>query len=86
VGTFALVGGAIGASPEGAGIGFGLGAIAGSVGSLFSTSWTLGDAMAMSVMGLAAGGLVGWLVAANKAEEGSPLARPSIVLPFQVRF
>ena len=82
VGAFAAVGGAIGASPAGAGIGFGIGALLGAVGVLTIPEMKLGDAVALSVAGLAAGGLAGWVVGARNARK----TLSSLVIPLEIRF
>jgi hypothetical protein len=82
VGAFAAVGGAIGASPAGAGIGFGIGALLGAVGVLTIPEMKLGDAVALSVAGLAAGGLAGWVVGARNARK----TFSSLVIPMEIRF
>jgi len=82
VGAFVAVGGAIGASPAGAGLGFGIGAALGTLGWLAIPEMKLGDAVAVSVLGLAAGGLANWVVGASRAgDQGTPL-----VIPLQIRF
>ena len=41
-----------------------------------------GDAVALSVAGLAAGGLAGWVIGASDAEKGTP----RLVVPLEIRF
>ena len=82
VAAFAAVGSAIGASPTGAGIGFGVGAAIGSLAWLASPKLTVGDAVAVSLAGLAVGGLAGWVAGADRADSGSP----TIVIPLEIRF
>ena len=82
VGAFTVMGGAIGASPVGSGIGFGVGAIVGAVGVLTIREMKLGDAVSLSLVGLAAGGLAGWVIGAADAEEETPL----MIIPLEIRF
>jgi hypothetical protein len=81
VGAIAGVGAAVGASPAGAGIGFGAGAAIGAVAWLASSKFTVGDVVAVSLVGLAAGGWAGWIVGAAEDPPQAP-----IVIPFQIRF
>ena len=82
VGAAAAVGAALGASPVGAGIGFGVGLTLGSVLWLAVPGPGLPEAVALSLVGLAIGGLVDWVVGAATASSGpGPL-----VIPFQIRF
>ena len=80
--TFLAVGGGIGASPEGAGVGFGAGALAGVLSWVAIPKFKLGDAVAISLVGLAAGGLAGWVVGAQRAGSGGQ----PLIIPLQVRF
>ena len=84
VGAFAVVGGAVGASPSGAGLGFGIGAILGTVGLLAIPEMKIGDAIGLSVAGLAVGGLAGWVVGASDAEREK--GHPILVIPLEIRF
>lgn len=82
VGTFLVVGGAIGSSPSGAGWGFGVGAIAGTAGWLIFPELKIGDAVSLALFGLAAGGLADW-IAGNTGGNKEELP---FMLPVQVRF
>jgi hypothetical protein len=82
VGTFAVVGGGIGASPVGAGIGFGAGALVGVLSWMAIPRFKLGDAVAISLVGLAAGGLAGWVMG---MENNGPDREP-LIIPLQIRF
>ncbi len=82
VGAFAAVGGAIGAAPAGVGIGFGIGAAVGTIGVLAIPKIKIGDAVALSLAGMAVGGLADWVMGAGDAEEGLP----RLVVPLQIRF
>jgi len=81
VATFMAVGAGIGASPKGAGIGFAAGAAVGALGWMGLPNWKIGDAVAVSLVGLAAGGLAGWVTGPDGGNQ-----RDAIVLPLQVRF
>ena len=78
---FLGVGAGIGASPVGAGIGFAAGAAVGTLAWAVIPELKIGDAVALSLVGLAAGGLAGWLTGTDT--EGT--SRP-VVIPLQVRF
>ena len=82
VGAFVAVGGAIGAAPAGVGIGFGIGAAVGAIGVLAIPKMKIGDAVALSLAGMAVGGLADWVMGAGNAEEGVP----RLVVPLQIRF
>ena len=82
VGAFSAVGAAVGASPKGAGLGLGIGLVVGTAGWLLLPEMKLGDTVSISVIGLAAGGLAGWMVGAGGGDKDSV----PIVIPFQVRF
>ena len=84
-GAGALIGGAIGATPRGAGIGAGIGAAVGlSLWALFPKVEP-GDAVALTLLGLAAGGLTQWMLDAADAGSspggGVPVTLFSIGLP-----
>jgi hypothetical protein len=81
VGAFTAVGAAFGASPKGAGIGLGVGAFLGSLSWMVYPKITVGDAVAISLAGLAAGGLAGWVLGAEKEPTDFPP-----LIPFQIRF
>jgi len=81
VGTFIAVGAGIGASPAGAGIGFVAGAAVGAVGWLVIPELKIGDVVAISLVGLAAGGLAGWVAGADSSGKAS-----HVLIPLQVRF
>jgi len=82
VGAFSAVGAAVGASPKGSGLGFGVGLVAGTVGWLLIPEMKFGDTVSVSVIGLAAGGLAGWMIGAGGGDKDNE----PIVIPFQVRF
>ena len=75
------VGAGIGASPVGAGVGFAAGAVAGTLAWLAIPEFKIGDAAAVSLVGLAAGGLAGWV-----AGTGGDGKDPPLLLPLQIRF
>lgn len=81
VGVFLAVGAGIGASPIGAGVGFAAGAVAGTLAWLAVPEFKIGDAAAVSLVGLAAGGLAGWVAGTGSDGKDRPL-----LLPLQVRF
>lgn len=84
-GAGALIGGAIGAAPRGAGIGAGVGAVVGV--SLWAVVPRVepGDAVALTLLGVAVGGVTQWVLDAAKAGESptGPIPVPlfSIGLP-----
>ena len=82
VAAAAAVGAALGASPVGAGIGFGAGLTVGSVLWLAVPGQGLPEAVALSLAGLAIGGLFDWVLGATTANGGSE----PLVIPFQIRF
>lgn len=81
VGMFMAVGAGIGASPVGALLGFVAGGAAGTVGWLVIPEMKLGDAAALSLLGLGVGGLMGWALGAEAHGD-----RQRLVIPLQVRF
>ena len=81
VGAAAAVGAALGASPVGAGIGFGVGLTVGSVLWLAMPGRGLPEAAALSLAGLAIGGLFDWVLGAATASSSSG----PLVIPFQIR-
>ncbi|MEJ2482669.1 MAG: hypothetical protein P8049_06030 [Gemmatimonadota bacterium] len=84
VGAGALVGGAIAASGTGAAIGFGAGAIAGLATWQLIPAMKLPDAAAVTLFGLAAGGIGGWVFRAIDAHDGAEDAE-SALLSFTIR-
>ena len=84
VGAGALVGGAIAASGPGAAIGFGAGAIVGVATWQLIPSMKLPDAAAVTLFGLAAGGLGGWVFRALDAHDSGDGTEPA-VLSFTIR-
>ena len=82
VGAAAAVGAALGAAPVGSGIGLGVGLAVGSVLWLAVPGQGLPDAVAISLAGLAIGGLVDWVHGVATADGGAG----QLVLPFQIRF
>jgi hypothetical protein len=70
-GTGIILGAAFGAAPRGAGIGFATGAVVGGALFLALPQVEMGDAVGISLLGLAAGGLAEWIhSAANSGSEG----------------
>ena len=87
VGAGAVIGGAVAASGPGAAIGFGAGAIIGVATWQLFPSVKLPDAVSVTLFGLAAGGIGGWVWRAIDAQEngnGSADAQPA-VLGFTIR-
>ena len=87
VGAGAVIGGAVAASGPGAAIGFGAGAIIGVATWKLFPSVKLPDAVSVTLFGLAAGGIGGWIWRAVDAQEngnGSAGAQPA-VLGFTIR-
>jgi hypothetical protein len=87
VGAGAVIGGAVAASGPGAAIGFGAGAIVGVATWQLIPSVKLPDALAVTLFGLAAGGIGGWVwraIDAKENERGSAGAQPA-VLGFSIR-
>jgi hypothetical protein len=81
-GAGALIGGAIGAAPKGAGIGAGIGAAVGvSLWALFPR-FEPGDAVALTLLGVAVGGLTQWITDAARA--GSSPSDPIPIPLFSV--
>jgi len=81
--TFVVIGGAVGASAKGAGIGFGAGVALGTLAWWLVPEVKLGDTIALSLTGLAVGGIAGWAVAGGSTGDGD---RPALVLPLTIRF
>ena len=84
VGAGALVGGAIASSGTGAAIGFGAGAIVGVATWQLIPSMKLPDAAAVTLFGLAAGGIGGWVFRALDAHDSGDGSEPA-VLSFTIR-
>lgn len=84
VGAGALMGGAIAASGPGAAIGFGAGAVVGVATWQLIPSMKLPDAAAVTLFGLAAGGLGGWVFRALDAHDNDSGTEPA-VLSFTIR-
>ena len=82
LGAAAAIGAAVGATPVGAGIGFGSGAVVGTVLWLTLPDFEISDAIGVSLVGLAIGGLVDWVAGGVSAQDG-PV---QFVIPLQVRF
>lgn len=82
-GTFLAVGAGVGASPLGAGIGWGAGALLGTIAWRAIPKVKVGDVVALSIFGMAAGGLVGWAVEWNGSDHQK---EPTLVIPFEIRF
>lgn len=84
-GAGALIGGAIGAAPRGAGLGAGVGAVLGlSLWAVFPNVEP-GDAVALTLLGVAVGGLTQWIMDASEAGDSptGPVPIPffSITVP-----
>jgi hypothetical protein len=73
----AAVGAAVGAAPEGAGRGVGLGAAVGVLSWLAIPRFNVGDAMSMALVGLAAGGIAGWISEAAHSRSRSSTFPPA---------
>lgn len=71
-----LVGGAVGAAPRGAGLGLAGGAIAGSAAWALIPGAAFDDAVAISLMGLALGGLSEWVIRAADVQGSAPATIP----------
>lgn len=84
VGAGALVGGAIAASGTGAAIGFGAGAVIGVATWQLVPAMKLPDAAAVTLFGLAAGGIGGWVLRALDAHDSGNGSEPA-VLSFTIR-
>jgi hypothetical protein len=84
VGAGALVGGAVASSGKGAAIGFGAGALVGVAAWQLVPSMKLPDAAAVTLFGLAAGGIGGWVFRALDAHDSGDGAEPA-VLGFTIR-
>jgi hypothetical protein len=87
VGAGAVIGGAVAASGPGAAIGFGAGAIVGVATWQLIPGVKLPDAVAVTLFGLAAGGIGGWVwraIDAKENENASSGAQPA-VLGFSIR-
>jgi hypothetical protein len=82
--AFAAVGAAIGASPEGAGLGFGVGATVGVLGWLTIQRFNVGDAISVAVVGLAVGGIAGWISDAAESRHRRYTA-PAATLALHLR-
>ena len=83
----AVIGGAVAASGPGAAIGFGAGAIVGVATWQLFPGVKLPDAVAVTLFGLAAGGIGGWVwraIDAKESQHGSAGAQPA-VLGFTIR-
>ena len=78
VAAASAVGAAIGASAVGAGVGFAMGAVPGLLLWKGLGAIDTSDAVALSLAGLALGGLVGWAVAAGRDPNPGPV-------PLQIR-
>jgi hypothetical protein len=81
VAAFLGVGVALGTSPLGAVLGFGTGAAVGGLGWLIVPEMKIGDAVAVSLAGLAMGGLAGWVSGMDVRRDSPP-----VMIPLQVRF
>jgi len=84
VGAGALVGGAVASSGTGAAIGFGAGAVIGVAAWQLIPAMKLPDAAAVTLFGLAAGGIGGWVFRALDAHDTGDGGEPA-VLSFTIR-
>lgn len=84
VGAGALVGGAVASSGTGAAIGFGAGVVIGVAAWQLVPAMKLPDAAAVTLFGLAAGGIGGWVFRALDAHENDEGGEPA-VLSFTIR-
>ena len=84
VGAGALVGGAVASSGTGAAIGFGAGAVIGVAAWQLVPAMKLPDAAAVTLFGLAAGGIGGWVFRALDAHDKGDSGDPA-VLSFTIR-
>ena len=87
VGAGAVIGGAVAASGPGAAIGFGAGALVGVATWQLIPGVKLPDAVAVTLFGLAAGGIGGWVwraIDAKENENAAAGAQPA-VLGFSIR-
>jgi len=82
--AFAAVGAAVGASPEGSGLGFGVGAAVGVLSWLAIPRFNVGDAISAAVVGLAVGGIAGWISEAADSRSRSSTS-PAAVLSVRLR-
>jgi len=85
--TFAVLGAAIGTSPEASGVGFAVGATVGALGWMAFSRVALGDAIAAAAVGVAVGGIVGWVLEARDSRSGPPTGPAvsfSVALPIPV--
>jgi hypothetical protein len=74
--TIGLLGAAIGASPEGAAVGLGGGAVAGLIVWKIAPGGTFPDGLAMALAGIALGGISGWLVTGLQDESSTARGLP----------
>jgi hypothetical protein len=81
--TFLALGAGVGASPVGSGIGWGAGALVGTIAWRVIPKVKVGDIAAFSMLGLSVGGLIGW---ALEWDGSSPQEEPTLIIPFQIRF
>lgn len=84
VGAGALVGGAVASSGTGAAIGFGAGAVIGVAAWQLIPAMKLPDAAAVTLFGLAAGGIGGWVFRALDAHDKEDGGEPAL-LSFTIR-
>lgn len=80
--TVAVAGGALGAVPVGAGVGLGTGLVVGSVLWLTLPEGAFPDALALGIVGMAAGGLIEWAHAAIDARHAAGPVQVQLTLPF----
>jgi hypothetical protein len=84
VATAAGIGAAIGTAPVGAVLGFAGGLAVGSILLITVPSFETADAVGMGFLGMAVGGLAGWVIRSIDAHENDPTIQ--IVLPLRVGF
>jgi hypothetical protein len=81
VATTSLIGGALGAAPEGALIGAGAGAVAGSVAWALVPDAGVQELVLFTLVGVALGGMVDWALGA--ADKPSTVFSPSLSISFR---
>ena len=84
-GDGAFLGGAIGAAPRGSGIGAASGALTGLALWALVPAFEPGDVVALTLAGLAVGGLTQWIVDASRAGPGGDAGVPVTLFSMPVR-
>lgn len=85
VGAAALLGGAFGAAPRGAGIGGGIGVAAGGVAWLILPDSGVADLALLTLLGATVGGMVDWADGAASAKRDRVPVAPSFSLSIPIR-